>query len=330
MKQTKKNWGLLILLSGSFLLGSVSLAETSSTNENKEINTKQSAQNLMKPNVIVESLVTKGTDYLQTLMVKQQERENFLKDLYKNYQLENLAKTKGLLDDPQVLSALAEFRKKIILDAMVENEFVKDPLDLEAMAKENYELNKEKYVSRKKIKLAVIYINKEKWPNGKAKERIESVAESLKNIKHEDNPNAFHELAKGFSDDKLASKGGINKRWFLQPLDMVNASELHKVAFAMEKPNEISRIIESKDGYHILKLLAVTPSRQLEFKTVQKDIENGIKATFWKERQVKVISELKTFKPSVADGEWLNGLVKEVYDKREKDTMPDKKQETKK
>jgi peptidyl-prolyl cis-trans isomerase SurA len=69
----------------------------------------------------------------------------------------------------------------------------------------------------------------------------------------------FEDLAKQFSEDKSSSsKGGVLNRFSSGQL---SSEEFENVAFALTKPNEISKPFQSQFGWHIVKLIEKYPLR---------------------------------------------------------------------
>ena len=90
----------------------------------------------------------------------------------------------------------------------------------------------------------------------------------------------FAKLAKEYSDD-LPSKEKGGEYTFARG-QMVKPFEL--AAFNL-KTNEVSQIVESPFGYHIIKLHEKIPPKKLEFSAVSKDIREGL---IQKELQAKM------------------------------------------
>ena len=94
----------------------------------------------------------------------------------------------------------------------------------------------------------------------------------------------FEELAKKYSTDGAAAKGG-DLGWFSKG-SMI--PEFEKVAFAM-KENQISDIVKTKFGYHIIKLTGKRPAGERTFD----DVKEQIKASMLPAKQQEVFQKLK-------------------------------------
>lgn len=84
----------------------------------------------------------------------------------------------------------------------------------------------------------------------------------------------FAELAKKNSDDSNAESGGDLGTFGRGAME----KPFEDAAFAL-KPNEISNVIETKYGYHIIQVIEKIPSKVTPFETVRADLEREFKAS---------------------------------------------------
>ncbi|MDB6096599.1 MAG: parvulin peptidyl-prolyl isomerase [Francisellaceae bacterium] len=102
----------------------------------------------------------------------------------------------------------------------------------------------------------------------KAKTKIESLIEKLKN--GED----FKALVKEYSDDKGSNTKEGELGWF-EKGDMV--PEFEEAAFKLSTPNEISPVVKTQYGFHLIQLIDKKPETTQAFELVKKLIEEQIK-----------------------------------------------------
>lgn len=168
-------------------------------------------------------------------------------------------------------------------------------LDLDTLAKEaavpeadlktNYEQNIARYTSPEERRISHILIKADRdapaAERAKAKARAEALLAELRK-----NPASFAELARKNSEDSSAAQGG--------DLDFVTRGTMVKpfedAAFAM-KPGEISNVVETDFGYHILHLAAVRGGEKKPFEAVRAEIEAELRrsqaAKLYAERAVQ-------------------------------------------
>jgi len=154
-------------------------------------------------------------------------------------------------------------------------------LDLEAMKKQvslneedlrkYYEENISRYTSAEERHAAHILVNAPKDMPAADREKAKAKAESLL-AEARKNPAGFAELAKKSSDDKGSAANGGDLDFFARGA-MVKPFE--DAAFSM-KPGEISNLVESEFGFHIIKLIAVRGGEKKSFESVRPEIVEAI------------------------------------------------------
>lgn len=138
----------------------------------------------------------------------------------------------------------------------------------EAEIKAWYDGHKEKFRQPEERRASHILIASEKLGKDKAKTKAE---ELLKEIQK--NPAAFAELAKKNSDDPGSAAKGGDLGFFGRGM-MVKSFE--ETTFNL-KDGEISGVVESDFGYHIIKLTGVHAAKEKPFAEVRGEIESELK-----------------------------------------------------
>jgi peptidyl-prolyl cis-trans isomerase D len=154
-------------------------------------------------------------------------------------------------------------------------------LDLEAMKKQvslneedlrkYYDENISRYTSAEERHAAHILVNAPKDMSAADREKAKARAESLL-AEARKNPAGFAELAKKNSDDKGSAANGGDLDFFARGA-MVKPFE--DAAFSM-KPGEISNLVESEFGFHIIKLIEVRGGEKKSFESVRPEIVEAI------------------------------------------------------
>jgi peptidyl-prolyl cis-trans isomerase D len=149
-----------------------------------------------------------------------------------------------------------------------------------------YTENQKRYTTPEERRASHILIKAEKSApeadRAKAKAKAEGLLAELKK-----NPTAFTELARKNSEDPgSAEKGG--------DLDFFGRGAMVKpfedAAFGL-KPEELSAVVESDFGYHIIKLAAVKGGEKRSFESVRAELENEVKTQLAQKRFAEVAVE---------------------------------------
>lgn len=99
----------------------------------------------------------------------------------------------------------------------------------------------------------------------------------------------FTELAKKYSLDPSGQTGGVSD--YMKRGEMASVPELEDAAFALKKPGELSSIVQSEFGYHIVKLVA---RRKIPTPVKFADVADRVRDGLLMARQRVVFEELIT------------------------------------
>ena len=135
-----------------------------------------------------------------------------------------------------------------------------------------YEENAARYTTPEERRASHILIKADKGApaadRAKARAKAEALLAELKK-----NPAAFAELAKKNSDDPGSAERGGDLDFFARGA-MVKPFE--DAAFAL-KPGEISPLVETDFGYHIIQVTAVRGGEKRSFEAVRAEMEEEVK-----------------------------------------------------
>nr|WP_312986328.1 peptidylprolyl isomerase [Comamonas koreensis] len=154
---------------------------------------------------------------------------------------------------------------KVLSDAYLakfDKDHTPDQKLVDAQVSAAYQANKEKYQAPEQAHVAHILIaNKDE---AKAKEQIDKLRQEVATGAD------FAKLAKdNSSDSNSALKGG--------DLGLVSrgqtAPEFEAAAFALAKPGDLSPVIKTQFGYHIIKLVEKKPARTMSLEEVKPQLE---------------------------------------------------------
>ena len=215
--------------------------------------------------------------------------QEFIAELFSWRTLEQEAEQLALLSDPQVEQRIRAVRQYVIREAVLAHrrEQASNRPDYEEIAHDYYLANQDQYAKPRRIRLAQIFLAMDSCNAEEVRVKAQSILEQLKAGAD------FAELAKQHSDGPNAAEGGAFREWMTEPEEIQNP--VVKAAFALSEVGQISDIIESQGGLHILRLNAdqkayIEPFDQVKERLIQK---------VTKEHHAKINAELlQQFYPS--------------------------------
>lgn len=183
-----------------------------------------------------------ASEHIRTSMVSM---ENLVTDLLTRKVIAEKAEKERITDDPVVRQRIQLAQERILYEAFLEKrEFPQlDQQVLERAAKEEYLAFPEKY-SREEIRASHILLKRGESCSCDGKKLAESVLARIKAGE------SFEALAAEYSIDGSAARGG--SLGVFPRGKMIPAFE--NAAFALKKPGDLSDIIETQFGYHIIRL----------------------------------------------------------------------------
>ncbi len=191
--------------------------------------------------------------------------QEFLLELYTEERLVREAERLKIPDQPDIQAQLQMAQRKVLVSAVVDQfkAGLKQP-DFTDLAQEYYQTHRKEFTRPEQLEVAHILINAPlcpcEDPNGEKRKRAEALLAELRGGAD------FSELARKNSDDKASARqGGILPK-------LVTRGTLVKpfedVAFALQ-PGELSGVVETQYGYHIIKLISRQPETVPPFEQVK-------------------------------------------------------------
>lgn len=193
------------------------------------------------------------------------------------------------------------YQRRIISDyrAKYVKQMLKD-VNWDAMAQEEYKVNKQKYVTDEKVQASHILI---KVNESRSDDAAKTLAIELREraSKGED----FANLAKEYSEDPSAVRNAGSLGFFKRG-QMVKPFE--DVAFAMTKPGEISEVVRTPFGYHIIKYQARKDPEQIPFEAIREKIIEELQTQMGNKLWQDKLIAIRSSKDIVVD----EALIKEL------------------
>jgi len=236
---------------------------------------KEVLENLINRTLLFQESVKQGVKVDDKLIKKQ------LADMKKRY--DNAADFEKKLDEANLTEK--DLKKQILVgmavQKLIDQKFVQKIKITDEEAKTYYEANIQRFSQPEQVKASHILIKvdpkADKAKTAEAKAKIEKIQKKIKD------GGDFAALAKEFSEGPSAPKGG--DLGYFGPGRMVKPFET--AAFGM-KPDEVSDIVKTRFGYHLIKVTDKKAAKQITFDEVQDKLKQFLK-------QQKVQKEVETY-----------------------------------
>lgn len=215
--------------------------------------------------------------------------QRLVTNLYTRRALAERAQVQGLDKQPEIAAALALARDKVLSDALLAQVVDKGntPPDDKALAlaKTMYQAKPDDYQRPEQVRVRHILIapTKDKDDAAAAKE----AADLLAKIKAGGD---FAALAKEYSADPGSAEKGGDLGFFAHGR-MV--PEFDEVAFVLKNPGDLSGVVKTKFGYHILQLEGRKPAGQQSFDEVKDALLAKVKQSEMQKGRNELASQLE-------------------------------------
>ena len=202
-------------------------------------------------------------------------KRNVLDQIISEKLLIQESKNKGLEEDKEVLEQIAKITEQILVQILIEREILDKVMVGDEEVVKYYEENKNDFVEKEQVHLLNILVETE--------DEAQNLLEQLKA------GGDFSEIAKEKSIGPSAAQGGdlgyIAKGTII--------SEIGEVVFALEL-GEVSDIIKTEFGFHILKVLDKKPEIIKTVEEVKEDIIENLLPLKQREAFENLLEELKS------------------------------------
>lgn len=204
-----------------------------------------------------------------------QKKKDFLEDMIAEQLLYKEALKRGLNKDTEVKELLYEAKRKILVAKLIEVDGKKGAGISEAEINAFYEAHREDFVTPLKLRASHIQVETE----AEAKEILQKLKEGAD----------FGQLARQYSKDPSKERGG-DIGYFAKGQLM---PEIEDACFKLEV-GQVSDIIKTQFGYHIIKLTDKREPRAVELSEVKAAIEKELKDKVQQETFSNLIKNLKS------------------------------------
>lgn len=241
--------------------------------------------------------------------MSREQMARFIENLLIDIRLAEAAAAAKIAESPVVKARIERAVRDVVVKAYLEQagaKLAEGLPDVEPMARERYEADKAKYVRPEGIRVAHVLLRVNEGDAATSDAAVRAKAEAL--LAELRKGADFAALAKENSQDRgSADKGGELPGWrdkgrLVAPFE--------KAAYAL-KPGEISDLVRTNFGYHIIKLLEHRPAAQLPYEEVKEQIVTRLKNELIVQRRTEWMKQFQGTTPVQIDDQVLEALRKE-------------------
>jgi parvulin-like peptidyl-prolyl isomerase len=199
--------------------------------------------------------------------------KDFLRRIYQSKHMVVAAERLKLNDDPMVQARLVAQQRRILAEALREHTRKQiQPPDFAALARENYAVRRDEFQLPEQFKAA--HILKKVQCDCEREEKRRALAQLRVRLQAGED---FAALAKTESDDTgSAAQGGDMGRW-LKREDVVAP---FVDALAKLETGQLSEVVETQYGFHLIKKLDYQPARLQSFDEVRESLEQRLRRSY--------------------------------------------------
>lgn len=215
-------------------------------------------------------------------------KKEFVEGLVRVELLARQGVQEGLQNDPEVLET---FKKAIAQKVLLQNLEKNAPQPTDDEVKAWYENHQADYQRPEMLQVQDLFLAADKADAAKRKSRS-AEADKLRARAHAlkpDDEQGFAALVKASSDDALTKQAGGDLRPMpLGDLQARYGTGVADAAKALQKTGEISPVVSTDKGFHVLRLKARMPAHTLPLEDVKMQIKNRL----YSERRTAASDEL--------------------------------------
>lgn len=191
--------------------------------------------------------------------------ESIVSGMLLTRQLANEARAAGLDKDPAIQKEIALSAEGVLARHRLEQVGKAATVDVETLAKEVYQADRAQFTIPELRRARHVLIRTQERSKADAKKLAEQVLAEAKQ------PGAdFEALARKYSEDESTKEhGGLLPEFGPDVMEQ----SFYDATFALAKPGDLSDLVETPYGYHVIQLVEVKPSRLRPFEEIREKLE---------------------------------------------------------
>ncbi len=157
--------------------------------------------------------------------------------------------------------------------------------DFAELAHEYYLAHKDEFVAPGEVDVEHVLVSNKDRSDDEAKSRIGEVEAAARA-----HPQQFDKLVEKYSDDPSKNEN----HGLIKGANSANmAAPFAKAAEALKKPGDISPIVKTQFGYHVLKLVAHSPDKQKSFDEIRTGLVDKLRNDWIDQRMAQYTGDLR-------------------------------------
>ena len=257
--------------------------------------------------MLLDDLSKFSEDKVTALKETTKSLNNYIDIYYREKLFERFALQKKIDQTPEFKGQLALAKRQLLINALIDQKKKSIAIpDMAQSAKEYYQVNRDQFKIPEQLEVRHILLSSE--PDSVERDKVrEKMADILVQVRKD--PEMFDLLAKKYSEDTgSGSKGGLLSQFSRGQM----VAEFEKVAFELSESGQISEILSSKFGFHIIQLVKKYPAHIIPFKDVEVSIITKLNNEYAEEEFLSWRKEIADPKKATVDKKRLKALVKRL------------------
>lgn len=250
-------------------------------------------------------LTTVPANRLADLVARPALGQQIVSDLLLRRVLAQKARAEGVDQDPLMQRRLKLLEERLLAEAYLlgkETEAV-DPKVVEGLARTEYAAHPERFRRDEEVHVRHLLVSRNECDPEAAKARAEELRKRV--LAGE----SFETLARENSADKgSAERGGdlgfIARGKTVKPFE--------DAAFALQAPGDVSEVVESKFGYHLIRLEERRSSGTVPFDEAREALVAEVSARFKREARNRILEDLGRQEGTVSDADAIAAAISRI------------------
>ncbi len=209
--------------------------------------------------------------YLKGRVATAEGRREFLDNLLTRKALMLEADTLGIENDPQISRQIAEYKERLVLQKLMQDNIPKDPQLSDEEIRKYFDEHTDEFKEGAQVRVRHVLIKSEPGDPDAKKQEARRKAEQVR--KRARGGEDFEKLAKQYSEDVGSKNRGGDLGFF--PRGRM-AKPFEDTAFALSKPNEISDVVETQFGYHVIQYVDRQEPKEKTFDEAKEQIRRRL------------------------------------------------------